>query len=82
MIRGLVNARHEAVVSLRLRGPQGLETTLEAIVDSGFTASLTTSFSECRGNGDWLRSGAQVPVPISWASRCWTWAMSGGKMAG
>ena len=41
MIRGIVNARLEAVVSLRLRGPQSLETTLEAIVDSGFTASLT-----------------------------------------
>ena len=41
MIRGLVNARREAVVALRLRGPSGAEMELEAVVDSGFTASLT-----------------------------------------
>ena len=38
---GIVNARLEAVVSLRVRGPSGVETNIEAIVDSGFTASLT-----------------------------------------
>jgi len=41
MIQGIVNARHEAVVRLRLRGPGGIETQVDAIVDSGFTASLT-----------------------------------------
>lgn len=41
MIQGTVNARLEAVVPLRMRGPSGAEADVEAIVDSGFTASLT-----------------------------------------
>jgi len=41
MIRGVVNARREAVVRLRVRGPKGIESDVDAIVDSGFTASLT-----------------------------------------
>ncbi len=34
---GLVNARHEAVVRLRLRGPSGAESELSAIVDTAFS---------------------------------------------
>ena len=41
MIHGVVNARHEAIVRLRLRGPGGTELDIDAVVDSGFTASLT-----------------------------------------
>jgi len=41
MIQGVVNARHEAVVGLRVRGPGGVELGVDVIVDSGFTASLT-----------------------------------------
>ena len=41
MIQGVVNARREAVVRLRLRGPDGVESDVDVIVDSGFTASLT-----------------------------------------
>ena len=41
MIRGVVNARCEAVVRLRVRGPSAAELDLDAVVDSGFTASLT-----------------------------------------
>ena len=41
MIRGVVTARREAVVRLRVRGPGGVESDVDAIVDSGFTASLT-----------------------------------------
>jgi clan AA aspartic protease len=41
MIRGVVNARHEAVVRLRVRGPGGVESEVDTIVDSGFTSSLT-----------------------------------------
>jgi clan AA aspartic protease len=37
---GAVNARHEAVIRLRLRGP-GAETEVNAVVDTGFTAALT-----------------------------------------
>ncbi len=41
MIQGVVNDRHEAIVHLRLRGPGGVESEVRAIVDSGFTSSLT-----------------------------------------
>jgi clan AA aspartic protease len=41
LIQGVVNARHEAVVRMRVRGPSGLESDVDAIVDSGSTASLT-----------------------------------------
>ena len=41
MIRGVVNARHEAVVRLRVRGPSGVESDVDTIVDSGFTSFLT-----------------------------------------
>ena len=41
MFLGVVNARHEAIVRLRVRGPGGVELDVDAIVDSGFTSSLT-----------------------------------------
>lgn len=41
MIQGLVNVRHEAVVRLRVRGPGGVETMVDAVIDTGFTSSLT-----------------------------------------
>lgn len=41
MIQGVVNARYEAVVRLRVRGPGGIKLDVDAIVDSGFTSSLT-----------------------------------------
>lgn len=40
MIHGVVNARLEAVVWLRVRGPGGGESSVEAVVDTGFTAAL------------------------------------------
>ncbi len=45
MIRGVVNANYEAVVRLRVRGPSGNELDVEAVVDSGFNASLTLPLS-------------------------------------
>ena len=41
MMQGIVNALHEAVIRLRVRGPGGAESDVDAIVDSGFSASLT-----------------------------------------
>ena len=41
MIHGVVNTRCEAVVRLRIRGPGEAELEVDAVVDSGFTASLT-----------------------------------------
>jgi clan AA aspartic protease len=40
MIRGAVNARGEAIVRLRVRGPGGIEQDVDAVIDTGFTASL------------------------------------------
>ncbi len=41
MIRGAVNARHEAVLDLRIRGSSGIEVAVTAVIDTGSTASLT-----------------------------------------
>jgi predicted aspartyl protease len=41
MIQGAVNARNEAVVPLRVRGPAGAESVVDTVADSGFTGSLT-----------------------------------------
>ncbi|MHB1557377.1 MAG: clan AA aspartic protease [Isosphaeraceae bacterium] len=40
VIRGVVNSQNEGIVSLRVRGPAGSELDVDAVVDSGFTASL------------------------------------------
>jgi hypothetical protein len=41
MIGGVVNARHQAIVRQRKRGPGGTELDVVAVIDSRFTASLT-----------------------------------------
>ena len=41
MIRGTVNANHEAIVNLRVRGPVGAEGTIDVVIDTGSTSSLT-----------------------------------------
>jgi hypothetical protein len=41
MMQGVVNARHEGLLSLRVRGPSGIKAVVEALVDSAFTGSLT-----------------------------------------
>ena len=41
MMHGMVNARLEAIVALRVRGPTGAELNVDAIVTWGFTAALT-----------------------------------------
>jgi len=41
VISGTVNARLEAVIRLRVRGPGGVELDFDAVIDTGFTSSLT-----------------------------------------
>ncbi len=41
MIEGFVNTRLEAVVPLSLRGPQGPEREVDAVIDTGYSGSLT-----------------------------------------
>ncbi len=39
-MRGVVNARREAIVTLRVRGPSGSEFDIDTLIDSGYTGSL------------------------------------------
>jgi predicted aspartyl protease len=41
MIRGTVTYRRQAIVRLRVRGPTGLESDIDAVVDTGFNSALT-----------------------------------------
>jgi clan AA aspartic protease len=41
VLTGTVNSSYEAVVRLRVRGPNGRDLEAEAIIDTGFTGSLT-----------------------------------------
>ena len=41
MLAGTVNSNYEAVVRLQLRGPSGRDLETDAIIDTGFTGSLT-----------------------------------------
>lgn len=43
MIIGVVNPRHEATIRLFVRSPGGQEQEVEAIIDTGFSGSLTLS---------------------------------------
>ena len=41
MIEGFVNANLEAVVTLSLRGPEGQAREVDAVIDTGYSGSLT-----------------------------------------
>ena len=41
MITGIVTVVREAVISLTVRGPNGQEQEIEAVIDTGFDGSLT-----------------------------------------
>ncbi len=41
MIEGVVNAAHEAVVTIHLQEPQGRIRAIEAVVDTGYSGFLT-----------------------------------------
>ena len=60
MMRGVVNARREAVVRLRVRGPSGIESEVDAIVDSGFTSSLTLPAATITALGLVRQSGSSA----------------------
>ena len=60
MIRGVVNVRHEAVVRLRVRGPAGIESDVDVIVDSGFTSSLTLPMAMVTALGLAPQSGSSA----------------------
>ncbi len=60
MIRGAVNARGEAIVRLRVRGPSGAEQDVDAVIDTGFTASLTLPAATVAALGLVLQSGGRA----------------------
>ena len=60
MIQGVVNACHEAGVRLRMRGPGGVESDVDAIVDSGFTVSLTLPATTVTALGLVRQSGSSA----------------------
>ena len=41
MITGIVTAHREAIIRLNVRGPGGVEKTVEAVIDTGFDGTLT-----------------------------------------
>jgi clan AA aspartic protease len=60
MISGVVNARREAVVRLRVRGSGGTESDVDAVVDSGFSASLTLPAATVASLGLLRQSGGRA----------------------
>jgi clan AA aspartic protease len=85
MIRGKVNARLEAVVPLRVRGPSGVEASVEAVVDTGYTGSLTLpaatvaalGFARLTGGSALLANGSSLAFDIYAAEVEWdgVWKM-------
>lgn len=60
MMRGAVNSRLEAVVRLRVRDPGGVESHVDAVVDTGFTSSLTLSPAVANALGLARQSGGSA----------------------
>ena len=62
MIRGTFTGSLEAVVRLRLRGPTGTEIDLDAVIDTGFDASLTLPDSAALAMGLVRRSRGRAAL--------------------
>ncbi len=60
MIHGTVDARLQAIVVLRVRGRGGAEIQVSAVVDTGFTSSLTLPPTAIAGLGLIRRSGGRA----------------------
>ena len=59
-IQGVVNAQLEAVLRMRVRGPTGDEAEIDALVDTGYTGSLTLPGSLIGSLGLVRRSGGRA----------------------
>jgi predicted aspartyl protease len=60
MMRGAVNARREVVLSLRVRGPAGAAQDVDAVIDTGFSASLTLPAATVAALGLTRQSGSRA----------------------
>lgn len=63
MLRGTVNARYEAVLNLRVRGPAGAQIDVAAVIDTAFTASLTLPLATVAALG--LAQRGSVPTVLA-----------------
>jgi clan AA aspartic protease len=62
MIIGIVNANLEATIRLIVRGAQGQEHEIEAVIDTGFTGSLTLPAERIAAPGLTWRGHAQAEL--------------------
>ena len=63
MITGIVTVAREAVISLTVRGPNGQEQEIEAVIDTGFDGSLTLPPALITALGlPWRRRGRALLV--------------------
>ena len=60
MIQGAVNAQYEAILSLRIRGSGGVEQVVDAVLDTGYNASLTLPSATIAALGLTFRATSQV----------------------
>jgi clan AA aspartic protease len=60
MIRGVVNARNEAIVRFRMRGPGHSGLDVDVVVDSGFTSTLALPSSTIAALGLIRQSGVRA----------------------
>ena len=73
-IQGAVNARLEAVLRLRVRGPAGTEADVDAVVDTGYTGSLSLPLSVVEALGLIRRSGVRAVLADGSSRRFETFA--------
>ena len=59
-VQGAVNSRLEAVLRLRVRGPSGVESEVDAPVDTGYSGSLALPGSVAAALGLVRRSGSRA----------------------
>lgn len=79
MTSGTVNAAREAVLRLRVIGPGGDETEVDAVVDTGFSAALTLPEAVVAELGLWwqmdgdgiLADGTPTKYPMYAATVVW-----------
>jgi clan AA aspartic protease len=79
ILAGTVTADREAIVRLRLRGANGLETDIDAVVDTGFTESLTLPTSwmsalalpQIRSEELVLADGSRIQVAVHEVMLLW-----------
>jgi clan AA aspartic protease len=62
VITGVVNTKREAIIQVVVRGPNGQEREIEAVIDTGFTGFLTLPFSLIVALGLTWRGQAQAEL--------------------